>query len=105
MHLQNQLNVVVQSRGKYSTSSLATAPEMLASEVTPGLLAEVEPDARGSLAHPSHKSFVYHPLINLLKEVGSRPPLLSTYQTLVLESMLLSWVYCHSTTPNYKIVT
>jgi hypothetical protein len=44
MHLQNQLIVVVQSRGKYSTSSPATAPEMLASEVTPGLLAGAEPD-------------------------------------------------------------
>jgi hypothetical protein len=44
MHLQNQLIVVVQSRGKYSTSSPTTAPEMLASEVTPGLLAGAEPD-------------------------------------------------------------
>ena len=44
MHLQNQLIVVVQSRGKYSTSSPATMPEMLASEVTPGLLSEAEPD-------------------------------------------------------------
>ena len=44
MHLQNQLIVVVQSQGKYSTSSPATAPEMLASEVTPGLLAGAEPD-------------------------------------------------------------
>jgi hypothetical protein len=44
MHLQNQLIVVVQSRGKYSTSSPATAPEMLASEVTPGLLAGAKPD-------------------------------------------------------------
>jgi hypothetical protein len=32
-------------RGKYSTSSPATAPEMLSSEVTPGSLAEAEPDA------------------------------------------------------------
>jgi hypothetical protein len=45
MHLQNQLIVVVQSRGKYSTSSPATAPEMLATEVTPRLLAGAEPDA------------------------------------------------------------
>jgi hypothetical protein len=44
MHLQNQLIVFVQSRGKYSTSSTATAPEMLASEITPGLLAGAEPD-------------------------------------------------------------
>jgi hypothetical protein len=44
MHLQNQLIVVVQSWGKYSTSSPATVPEMLASEVTPGLLAGAEPD-------------------------------------------------------------
>jgi hypothetical protein len=44
MHLQNQLIVVVQSRGKYSTSSPATAPKMLVSEVTPGLLAGAEPD-------------------------------------------------------------
>jgi hypothetical protein len=43
MHLQNQLIVVVQSRGKYSTSSPATAPEMLASEVTPGLQQEQSP--------------------------------------------------------------
>jgi hypothetical protein len=45
MHLQNQLIIVIQSQGKYSTSSLATAPEMLATEVTPGLLAGAEPDA------------------------------------------------------------
>jgi hypothetical protein len=45
MHLQNQLIAVVQSRGKYSTSSPATTPEMLATEVTPGLLAGAEPDA------------------------------------------------------------
>jgi hypothetical protein len=44
MHLQNQLIVVVQSWGKYSTSSPATTPGMLASEVTPGLLAGAEPD-------------------------------------------------------------
>jgi hypothetical protein len=51
MHLQNQLIVVVQSRGKFSTSSPATAPEMLASEVTPGLLAGAEPDAHQFLCH------------------------------------------------------
>jgi hypothetical protein len=45
MHLQNQLIVVVQSQGKYSASSPATAPEMLEPEVTPGLLAGAEPDA------------------------------------------------------------
>jgi hypothetical protein len=45
MHLQNQLIFVVQIRGKYSTSSPATAPEMLEPEVTPGLLAGAEPDA------------------------------------------------------------
>jgi hypothetical protein len=45
MHLQNQLIVVIQSRGKYSTSSLTTAPEMLVPEVTPGFLAGAEPDA------------------------------------------------------------
>jgi hypothetical protein len=33
------------AQGKYSTSSPATAPEMLASEVTPGLLAGAEPEA------------------------------------------------------------
>jgi hypothetical protein len=33
------------TQGKSSTSSPATAPEMLASEVTPGLLAGAEPDA------------------------------------------------------------
>jgi hypothetical protein len=54
MHLQNQLIVVVQSRGKYSTSSPATAPEMLATEVTPGLLAGAEPDA-----HQFMSQFVY----------------------------------------------
>ena len=48
------------------------------------------PVSWGSIAHPSCKSSIYHPLINLLTEVGSRPPLLSTYQTLVLVSMLLS---------------
>jgi hypothetical protein len=45
MHLQNQLIFVIQIREKYSTSSPATAPEMLATEVTPGLLAGAEPDA------------------------------------------------------------
>jgi hypothetical protein len=45
MNLQNQLIIVVQSRGKYSTSSLTTTPEMLASEVTPGFLAGAEPNA------------------------------------------------------------
>jgi hypothetical protein len=45
MHLQNQRLNVIQSRGKFSTSSPATAPEMLASEVTPGLLAGAEPNA------------------------------------------------------------
>jgi hypothetical protein len=45
MHLQNQRLNVVQSRGKFSTSSSATALEMLASEVTPGLLAGAEPNA------------------------------------------------------------
>jgi hypothetical protein len=54
MHLQNQLIVVVQSRGKYSTSSPATAPEMLATEVTPGLLAGAEPDA-----HQFYVTIVY----------------------------------------------
>jgi hypothetical protein len=43
MHLQNQRLNVVQSRGKFSTSSLATAPEMLASEVTLGLQQEQSP--------------------------------------------------------------
>jgi hypothetical protein len=33
------------AQGKSSTSSPATAPEMLASEVTPGLLAGAEPNA------------------------------------------------------------
>jgi hypothetical protein len=33
------------TQGKSSTSSPATAPEMLAPEVTPGLLAGVEPNA------------------------------------------------------------
>jgi hypothetical protein len=51
MHLQNQLIVVFQSWGKFSTSSLATALEMLAMEVTPGLLAEAEPDTHQLLYH------------------------------------------------------
>jgi hypothetical protein len=33
------------AQGKSSTSSPATAPEMLATEVTPGLLSGAEPDA------------------------------------------------------------
>jgi hypothetical protein len=33
------------AQGKSSTSSPAMAPEMLASEVTPGLLARAEPNA------------------------------------------------------------
>jgi hypothetical protein len=45
MHLQNQLIYVVQIQEKYSTSSPTTALEMLATEVTPGLLAGAEPDA------------------------------------------------------------
>jgi hypothetical protein len=45
MHLHNQLIVVIQSWGKYSTSSPAMAPEMLEPEVTPVLLAGAEPDA------------------------------------------------------------
>jgi hypothetical protein len=43
MHLQDQRLNVVQSRGKFSTLSLATAPEMLAMEVTPGLQQEQSP--------------------------------------------------------------
>jgi hypothetical protein len=43
MHLQNQRLNVVQSQGKFSTSSPTTAPEMLASEVTPGLQQEQSP--------------------------------------------------------------
>jgi hypothetical protein len=39
------------AQGKSSTSSPATAPEMLASEVTPGLLAGAEPDAHQFLCH------------------------------------------------------
>jgi hypothetical protein len=45
MHLQNQKFNVLQSQGRFSTSSPTTAPEMLATEVTPGLLAGAEPDA------------------------------------------------------------
>jgi hypothetical protein len=51
MHLQNQKLDVVQSQGRFSTSSPATAPEMLASEVTPGLLAGAEPNAHQFLCH------------------------------------------------------
>jgi hypothetical protein len=43
MHLQNQKLNVVQSQGKFSTSSSATMPEMLATEVTPGLQQEQSP--------------------------------------------------------------
>jgi hypothetical protein len=39
------------AQGKSSTSSPATAPEMLATEVTPGLLAGAEPDAHQFLCH------------------------------------------------------
>ena len=39
------------SQGKSSTSSPATAPEILASEVTPGLLARAEPNAHQFLCH------------------------------------------------------
>ena len=39
------------AQGKSSTSSPATVPEMLASEVTHGLLAEVEPNAHQFLCH------------------------------------------------------
>jgi hypothetical protein len=45
MHLQNQRLNVIQSQGKFSTSSPTTVPEMLVSEVTPGLLAGAEPNA------------------------------------------------------------
>jgi hypothetical protein len=39
------------AQGKSSTLSLATAPEMLASEVTLGLLAGAEPDTHQFLCH------------------------------------------------------
>jgi hypothetical protein len=39
------------AQGKSSTSSPATAPEMLATEVTPGLLAGAEPNAHQFLCH------------------------------------------------------
>jgi hypothetical protein len=51
MHLQNQLIVVIQNQEKFSNSSPATMPEMLASEVTLGLLAGAEPDAHQFLCH------------------------------------------------------
>ena len=54
MYLQNQLVVVIQSQGKYSTSSLETALEMLATKVTPGLLAGAEP-----YAHQFYVTVVY----------------------------------------------
>ena len=38
------------------------------------------PVAQGILVHPSHKSSIYQPFNHLLTEVGSRPPLISTYQ-------------------------
>jgi hypothetical protein len=43
MHLQNERLNVVQSQGKFSISSPATTPEMLATEVTPGLQQEQSP--------------------------------------------------------------
>ena len=43
------------TQGKYSTSFLATAPEMLASELTPRFLVGEEPDAH---------QFLYHNLFN-----------------------------------------
>ena len=43
MHLQNHRLNVVQSRGKSSTLSPEMVPEMLASEVTPGLQQEKSP--------------------------------------------------------------
>ena len=42
------------AQGKYSTSSPATAPEMLVLEVTPGFLAGAEPNA-----HQFMSRFVY----------------------------------------------
>jgi hypothetical protein len=45
MHLRIQRLNVVLPREKSSIPSPATAPEMLALEVTPGLLAGVEPNA------------------------------------------------------------
>ena len=51
MHIQNHRLNVVQFQGKFSTLSPATVPEMLASEVTPGLLIGVEPDAHQFLCH------------------------------------------------------
>jgi len=62
MHLQNQLIVVVQSQGKYSTSSPATAPEMLASEVTLGFLTGAEPDT-----HQFNVTIVYKGMIKWKK--------------------------------------
>jgi hypothetical protein len=46
------------AQGKSSTSSPATAPEMLATEVTPGLLAGAEPDT-----HQFMSRFVYKGMI------------------------------------------
>ena len=43
MHLKDQRLNVVQSWGKFSTSSTTTALEMLALEVTPGLQQEQSP--------------------------------------------------------------
>ena len=51
MHLHNQRLNVIQSWGKFSTSSLTTVPEMLVSEVTPGLLVGAEPNAHQFLCH------------------------------------------------------
>jgi hypothetical protein len=75
MHLQNQLIVVVQSRGKYSTSSPATAPEMLATEVTPGLLAGAEPDA-----HQFYVTVVYRWVIEWRETQNNSVPTLKPGQ-------------------------
>jgi hypothetical protein len=75
MHLQNQLIVVVQSQGKYSTSSPATAPEMLATEVTPGLLSGAEPDA-----HQFYVTIVHRWVIKWKETRNSSVPTLKTGQ-------------------------
>jgi hypothetical protein len=70
MHLQNQKLNVVQSQGRFSTPSSTTAPEMLATEVTPGLQQEQS---------PTPISFLCHDLFNgVIKWVETREDITQT---------------------------
>jgi hypothetical protein len=70
MDLQNQKLNVVQSQRRFSTPSPATAPEMLATEVTPGLQQEQS---------PTPISFLCHDLFNgVIKRVETREDITQT---------------------------